>query len=170
MQLQAARNRTPFLVLSWTSQKPSPSASRSYPRRPAPKPEAAGVVVQPTPLPFPKRRNWSRAITSRRHVWRALTEPLRGLGIHPVMPTGDNPRTAGAIAAALGPDMQAGLLPGDRLRGIAALKTQGPLAMVGDGIDDAPALAAADVGVAMGGGTDVAVETADAAVFGNRGG
>ena len=93
---------------------------------------------------------------------------LRDLGVRPVMLTGDNPRTGKAIASALGLDVQAGLLPEDKLREIAALKEKAPVAMVGDGINDAPALAAASVGVAMGGGTDVALETADAALLNSR--
>ncbi|WP_165982342.1 heavy metal translocating P-type ATPase [Dankookia rubra] len=93
---------------------------------------------------------------------------LDALGVRAVMLTGDNPRTGRAIAAALGLDVQAGLLPEDKLREIGTLKAQAPVAMVGDGINDAPALAAASVGVAMGGGTDVALETADAAILNNR--
>ena len=93
---------------------------------------------------------------------------LRDLGVRPVMLTGDNPRTGKAIASALGLDVQAGLLPEDKLKEISALKAQAPVAMVGDGINDAPALAAASVGVAMGGGTDVALETADAAILNSR--
>ena len=93
---------------------------------------------------------------------------LDDLGVRAVMLTGDNPRTGRAIAAALGLDVQAGLLPEDKLREIGTLKAQAPVAMVGDGINDAPALAAASVGVAMGGGTDVALETADAAILNNR--
>ncbi|MBL6082506.1 cadmium-translocating P-type ATPase [Belnapia sp. T18] len=93
---------------------------------------------------------------------------LHDLGVRAVMLTGDNPRTGKAIATALGLDVQAGLLPEDKLREISALKAQAPVAMVGDGINDAPALAAASVGVAMGSGTDVALETADAALLNNR--
>ncbi|MBO1076515.1 cadmium-translocating P-type ATPase (plasmid) [Roseomonas marmotae] len=90
---------------------------------------------------------------------------LRGLGLRPVMLTGDNPRTGAAIGGALGMEVEAGLLPADKLRHIGRLKQGGAVAMVGDGINDAPALAAASVGIAMGGGTDVALETADAALL-----
>jgi Cd2+/Zn2+-exporting ATPase len=95
---------------------------------------------------------------------------LTGLGAQSVMLTGDNARTGGAIAAGLGLGLavKAELLPDDKLREIAALRQAGPVAMVGDGINDAPALAAASVGIAMGGGTDVALETADAAVLKDR--
>ena len=80
--------------------------------------------------------------------------------------TGDNARTGAAIAADLGVDVQAELLPEDKLRVIGELLP--PVAMVGDGINDAPALARAEVGIAMGGGTDVALETADAAILRDR--
>ena len=93
---------------------------------------------------------------------------LRDLGVEAVMLTGDNVRTGQAIAGALGLKVKAGLLPEDKLREIGALKEKAPVAMVGDGINDAPALAAASVGVAMGGGTDVALETADAALLNSR--
>ena len=93
---------------------------------------------------------------------------LRALGVRPVMLTGDNRRAATAIGAALGVETLSELLPDDKLREIAALKTRAPVAMVGDGINDAPALAAASVGIAMGGGTDVALETADAALLGSQ--
>ncbi len=93
---------------------------------------------------------------------------LRKLGIQPVMLTGDNRRAANAIGAALGIEARSELLPHDKLRAIATLKARAPVAMVGDGINDAPALAVASVGIAMGGGTDVALETADAALLGGR--
>jgi Cd2+/Zn2+-exporting ATPase len=93
---------------------------------------------------------------------------LRTLGIRSVMLTGDNARTAAAIGGALGLEARAELLPDAKLDAIAAYKSEGPIAMVGDGINDAPALAAASVGIAMGGGTDVALETADAALLKNR--
>ncbi len=93
---------------------------------------------------------------------------LRALGIKPVMLSGDNARTAGAIGAALGLEARGELLPDAKLDTISAYKSTAPIAMVGDGINDAPALAAASVGIAMGGGTDVALETADAALLKDR--
>lgn len=93
---------------------------------------------------------------------------LRKLGIRTIMLTGDNARAASAIGAKLGLEAKAELLPGDKLRLISELKAQAPIAMVGDGINDAPALAASSVGIAMGGGSDVALETADAALLQNR--
>ena len=93
---------------------------------------------------------------------------LAAMGVQSVMLTGDNPRTGRAIAGALGLAVKASLLPEDKLREIGALKARAPVAMVGDGINDAPALAAASVGIAMGSGTDVALETADAAVLNSR--
>ena len=87
------------------------------------------------------------------------------------MLTGDNVRTGQAIAGALGLKVKAGLLPEDKLREIGALKAKAPVAMVGDGINDAPALAHADVGIAIGTGTDVAIESADVVLMsGNLGG
>ena len=103
---------------------------------------------------------------------------LRALGIEPVMLTGDNRRAAAAIGSALDPGLamqvRSELSPADKLREIGRLKGRGPVAMVGDGINDAPALAAASVGIAMSGtggasgATDVALETADAAILGGR--
>jgi len=94
---------------------------------------------------------------------------LRAEGIDTVMLTGDNPRTAEAIGRDLGIAVRAGLMPEDKRRIVAGLQAEGRVvAKVGDGINDAPALAAADVGIAMGGGTDVALETADAAILHGR--
>lgn len=93
---------------------------------------------------------------------------LRQLGVRAVMLSGDNARTAEAIACALDIEAVAELLPQAKLDKIADYKRLGPVAMVGDGINDAPALAAASVGVAMGAGTDVALETADAALLNNH--
>lgn len=93
---------------------------------------------------------------------------LRILGISSVMLTGDNPRTAQAIADGLGIEHRSELMPEDKVTAIRDLTTDARVMMIGDGINDAPALAAAHVGVAMGSGTDVALETADAAVLRNR--
>ncbi len=94
---------------------------------------------------------------------------LADAGIAAVMLTGDNERTARAIGGKLGIEVRAGLMPEDKQRIVRELQQQGQVvAKVGDGINDAPALAAADIGIAMGGGTDVALETADAAVLHGR--
>lgn len=96
-------------------------------------------------------------------------EALKAAGIGVVMLTGDNERTARAIGSTLGIDVRAGLMPEDKQRTVRELQSQGKVvAKVGDGINDAPALAAANIGIAMGGGTDVALETADAAILHSR--
>lgn len=99
---------------------------------------------------------------------RDAIQRLNAMGVHAVMLTGDNQRTGAAVAKALGLDVRAELLPDQKLVEIARLKETGLVAMVGDGINDAPALAAANVGIAMGGGTDVALETADAGLLHER--
>ncbi|WP_105637774.1 Zn(II)/Cd(II)/Pb(II) translocating P-type ATPase ZntA [Cronobacter dublinensis] len=99
---------------------------------------------------------------------RDALEKLRAMGIQSVMLTGDNPRAAAAIAHALGMDYRAGLLPADKVEQVNTLNARAPLAVVGDGINDAPAMKAATIGIAMGSGTDVALEAADAALTHNR--
>ncbi|CAH5841227.1 Lead%2C cadmium%2C zinc and mercury-transporting ATPase [Enterobacter cloacae] len=93
---------------------------------------------------------------------------LHQLGVQGVILTGDNPRAAAAIAGELGLAFKAGLLPADKVSAVTELNTHAPLAMVGDGINDAPAMKASTIGIAMGSGTDVALETADAALTHNR--
>lgn len=94
---------------------------------------------------------------------------LKAMGIKPIMLTGDNYLTAKAIATQLNIDtFYAELLPIDKLHHIEQLNTYSPTAMIGDGINDAPSLKAAMVGIAMGEGTDVALETATVALAHNR--
>lgn len=94
---------------------------------------------------------------------------LSDAGVKTVMLTGDNARTASAIGKELNVEVRAELMPEDKSRIVGELKREGfVVGKVGDGINDAPALAAADVGIAIGGGTDVALETADAAALHGR--
>ena len=98
-----------------------------------------------------------------RETSRAAMARLTAMGIRVVMLTGDNERTAAAIAAQAGiADFRAGILPGDKAAAVNGLKSDGQVvAMVGDGINDAPALAAADISFAIGAGSDAAIEAAD---------
>ncbi len=98
---------------------------------------------------------------------REAVSALAGAGVGTLMLTGDNEATAAAIAGDVGiSDVRARLLPADKLEVLKDLKQRGEVvAMVGDGINDAPALAAADVGVALGTGTDIALEAADVALM-----
>ncbi len=94
---------------------------------------------------------------------------LKGMGVKVVMLTGDNARTAAAIGAQIGADdVISGVLPDGKENVIRSLQRQGRVAMVGDGINDAPALARADIGIAIGAGADVAVDTADVVLMKNR--
>ncbi len=88
---------------------------------------------------------------------------LRGMGINVVMLTGDNEKTANAIAARLGGDIEviAGVMPDGKEAVVRSLAERGRVAMVGDGINDAPALVRADVGIAIGTGADIAIDSAD---------
>ncbi len=92
----------------------------------------------------------------------AAVEALKRMGIHVVMLTGDNVTTAHAVGRKLGiSEIEAEVLPGDKSKIVERLRSEGRVvAMAGDGVNDAPALAAADVGIAMGTGTDVAIESA----------
>ncbi len=94
---------------------------------------------------------------------------LQDMGIRVVMLTGDNERTARAIGRQAGVDeVVAGVLPDGKERAIRALKAQGSVAMVGDGINDAPALTRADIGIAIGAGTDIAIDAADVVLMKSR--
>ncbi|MGE0309552.1 MAG: heavy metal translocating P-type ATPase, partial [Acidimicrobiia bacterium] len=99
---------------------------------------------------------------------RQAIDDLQRLGVTLIVLSGDNQRTTTAIAAEVGiHDARGGLLPDDKLAAITELvNTRGPVAMIGDGVNDAPALARADLGIAMGAaGTDTAIETADVALM-----
>lgn len=120
------------------------------------------VMQDSTPLGLLALRD-----TLREDAHEAI-QNLKKLGISGIILTGDNPRAAAAIADELGMAFRAGLLPADKVRAVNALNQQSPLAMVGDGINDAPAMKASTIGIAMGSGTDVALETADAALTHNR--
>ncbi|MBP5183615.1 MAG: heavy metal translocating P-type ATPase, partial [Lachnospiraceae bacterium] len=127
---------------------------------------AAGVSLEgKTPLLFLKGKKALGLIA----VADALKEDsveavkhLKNLGLRVVMLTGDNERTANAIGKKAGVDaVIAGVLPEGKQETVERLKTYGKVAMVGDGINDAPALTAADVGIAIGNGTDIAIDSAD---------
>jgi Cd2+/Zn2+-exporting ATPase len=123
---------------------------------------ASAVVVDGAPVGLIAFRDEPRADA------REALVAIRALGVRTVMLTGDNRASGEAIGRALGVDARAELLPEDKLAAVRALSREGGVALVGDGINDAPALAAATVGIAMGSGTDVALEAGDAAILRNR--
>ena len=123
---------------------------------------AVAVFREKTPLGLIAMRDEPRA--DAKEAVRQLT----AMGVSSVILTGDNPRTAAAIAGDLGLKFEADMMPEDKLAYIREIGTRDGVMMIGDGINDAPALKQASVGVAMGSGTDVALETADAAILRDR--
>lgn len=125
-----------------------------------------------TPLFFAKDGNLSGIIAVadviKEDSPRAVQE-LKKLGLHVVMLTGDNERTANAIGKQAGVDQViAGVLPEGKESAIRSLQQNGKVTMVGDGINDAPALTRADIGIAIGAGTDVAIDAADVVLMKSR--
>jgi Zn2+/Cd2+-exporting ATPase len=123
---------------------------------------AVAVFREKTPLGLIAMRDEPRADA------KDAVRQLSAMGVTAVILTGDNPRTAAAIAGSLGLKFEADMMPEDKLAYIREIGTKGGVMMIGDGINDAPALKQASVGVAMGSGTDVALETADAAILRDR--
>ena len=125
-----------------------------------------------TPLFFARGGQYLGTIavadTMKEDSAQAIAE-LRGMGIHVVMLTGDNRRTAEAIGRQAGVnEVVAGVLPAGKEEVIRLLQEKGKTAMVGDGINDAPALTRADMGIAIGAGTDVAIDAADVVLMKSR--
>lgn len=123
---------------------------------------AVAVFREKTPLGLIAMRDEPRADA------KDAVRQLSAMGVTSVILTGDNPRTAAAIAGSLGLKFEADMLPEDKLAYIREIGAKDCVMMIGDGINDAPALKQASVGVAMGSGTDVALETADAAILRDR--
>jgi len=109
------------------------------------------------------------ADTLKEDAVEAITR-LKNAGLEPVMITGDNQRTADVIAAEVGiTEVMAQVMPDQKAEQVRKLQKEGyRVAMVGDGINDAPALMQADVGIAIGAGTDIAIESSDIILMGNR--
>ena len=125
-----------------------------------------------TPLFFCADEKWMGLIAVQDPIKpdsREAIQALQNQGIRVVMLTGDNQRTAEAIGKAAGVDeVIAGVLPGEKETVIRTLKYQGKVAMVGDGINDAPALTSADIGIAIGAGADVAIDAAGVVLMKSR--
>ncbi len=108
------------------------------------------------------------ADTVKEDSLQAITE-LKGMGLQVVMLTGDNERTANAIGRSVGVDrVIAGVLPEGKEQVVQTLRKEGKVAMVGDGINDAPALVRADIGIAIGAGSDIAIDSADVVLMKSR--
>ncbi|MBQ7867889.1 MAG: heavy metal translocating P-type ATPase [Clostridia bacterium] len=125
-----------------------------------------------TPLFFVRDRNLMGIIAvadSIKPESPAAVRQLQNMGIHVVMLTGDNERTARAVGNQAGVDeVIAGVLPDGKEAVIRRLKRKGKVAMVGDGINDAPALTRADIGIAIGAGTDIAIDAADVVLMNSK--
>ena len=125
-----------------------------------------------TPLFFSRGKTLSGIIAVADVIKEDSPEAIRELqnmGIRVIMLTGDNERTAKAIAAKVGVDeVIAGVLPDGKEKVVSDLKAKGKVIMVGDGINDAPALTSADIGIAIGAGTDVAIDAADVVLMKNE--
>ena len=125
-----------------------------------------------TPLVFTENGALLGIIAAADTIKKDSAEAIRefaDLGIRTVLLTGDNPKTARAIASKAGiSHVAAGVLPGDKAAVIERLKTLGRVTMVGDGINDAPALTVADTGIAIGAGTDVAIDAADVVLMNSK--
>jgi Cu+-exporting ATPase len=174
----AAKGRTLMFVAAGTAADGASSsaaasgsaASASAASAPAAPALGAPPSAESTPPPLTLCGLIALADTPRPEAREAVAR-LRAMGLQVVMLTGDNEATAQAVAAEIAPGggiarVVAGVLPGHKRDEIKALQDAGQIvAMVGDGINDAPALAQADIGVAMGTGTDVALEAADIALM-----
>lgn len=125
-----------------------------------------------TPLYFVKRNKLLGIIAVADEIKEDSTEAvkeLHNMGLHVVMLTGDNEKTANAVGNLAGIDeVIAGVLPDGKEKVVSKLRQKGRVAMVGDGINDAPALTSADVGIAIGAGTDVAIDAADVVLMKSR--
>ena len=125
-----------------------------------------------TPLYFVKRNKLLGIIAVADEIKEDSTEAvkeLHNMGLHVVMLTGDNEKTANAVGNLAGVDeVIAGVLPDGKEKVVSKLRQNGRVAMVGDGINDAPALTSADVGIAIGAGTDVAIDAADVVLMKSR--
>ncbi len=118
-----------------------------------------------TPLLFAKGNDFCGIIAvsdSLKEDSKEAVKEFKNLGLIPVMLTGDNLKTASYVAKEAGIEfVKADLLPGDKLTFVESLKKIGRVAMIGDGVNDAPSLTAADIGIAIGAGSDVAIDSAD---------